>query len=339
MNQESKVEVTVIIPYFNGSSHIVAALESLERQSFRNFETIVVDDGSSSTELRKLLKFRAKYKFTVLSQSNLGQSAARNLGIANSTGNYICFLDQDDFFYPNHVELLLKETNSAAEFIFSSYRREDSFGDLVGRTSSTGIISANKFTLNRLLKRNVMRVPTSFMVRAESLRLLNGFDTRLRGYEDDDLIIRAFQEGLKFAETHETTCVWTKTPGSASIGENMIRSQRIFYLKWISRNHSISIRNKIHLHRRFARIEIVNFLRALATRENSSAVVSSALRDFICQSMRKSPVSSALTLEIYIVALISILPRFAIGLGSRLYPSITSKIIPAKYRSQIEEPA
>src|ERR1700676_3628629 len=90
--------VSVIIPVFNAARTIEQAIESVRAQSFTDFEIVAVDDGSTDGSIEILR--RCGYPARVLQQKNHGPSAARNLGIANSTGEYLGFLDADDWWKP-----------------------------------------------------------------------------------------------------------------------------------------------------------------------------------------------------------------------------------------------
>ena len=94
---------SIIIPTFNRSKIISNTIESVLKQSYEKFEIIVVDDGSTDNTKNKVLEIndkRVKYIF----QKNKERSAARNNGIRNSNGNWICFLDSDDEFEKDHLK-------------------------------------------------------------------------------------------------------------------------------------------------------------------------------------------------------------------------------------------
>ena len=94
---------SVIIPVYNKANTIKRALDSVLVQSFRNFEVIVVDDGSTDRLDEILAAYRAP---RVIRQENAGVSAARNAGIAAARGEYICFLDADDLYMRDHLATL-----------------------------------------------------------------------------------------------------------------------------------------------------------------------------------------------------------------------------------------
>lgn len=97
------VKFSVIIPVYNKANTIRDSLNSIFEQSVRDFEIILVDDGSTDN----LLEILADYSgLRVIHQKNAGVSAARNTGIQNASGEFICFLDADDTWMPNHLEVL-----------------------------------------------------------------------------------------------------------------------------------------------------------------------------------------------------------------------------------------
>tara|TARA_B100000963_G_scaffold327386_1_gene315096 strand:+ start:341 stop:1231 length:891 start_codon:yes stop_codon:yes gene_type:complete len=102
-----KILFSVIIPVYNRESIIKSTIESVINQSFSNWELIVVDDGSTDNTRTSVLKFsindeRIKYIY----QNNAERSVARNNGIKHASGDWICFLDSDDAFKDNHLEIL-----------------------------------------------------------------------------------------------------------------------------------------------------------------------------------------------------------------------------------------
>lgn len=98
--------VTVIIPTYNSAQFISEAIESVLNQTYRNFEIVVVDDGSMDNTRRILEPFSKKIKY--IYQENSGPSKARNTGIQNSKGEYIAFLDADDTWLSEKLELQVK---------------------------------------------------------------------------------------------------------------------------------------------------------------------------------------------------------------------------------------
>jgi glycosyltransferase involved in cell wall biosynthesis len=103
------MEVSVIVPCYNSRETIIDTLLSLENQTFRNFEVIIVNDGSnddSDEVINNYINKNSKLKIIYLKQTNKGVSSARNYALENATSKYITFLDADDVYHPQYLEIL-----------------------------------------------------------------------------------------------------------------------------------------------------------------------------------------------------------------------------------------
>ncbi len=107
-----KTKVSVIVPAYNAGCYIEKCIDSLLSQTLRNIEIIVVNDGSTDDTLEKLSKYEKKIK--VITQKNSGVASARNAGLEAATGEYIAYVDSDDWVESNMLELMYnraKENN------------------------------------------------------------------------------------------------------------------------------------------------------------------------------------------------------------------------------------
>lgn len=95
--------VSIIIPVYNAEQFLTETIESTLQQSFKNIEIIIVDDGSKDNSYQIAKQYDCA-QITVVKQANQGASAARNHGIALAKGDYIQFLDADDFLHPQKIE-------------------------------------------------------------------------------------------------------------------------------------------------------------------------------------------------------------------------------------------
>lgn len=126
-NEIIKGLVSIITPVYNGEKYLEKTIKSVLNQNYKNFEMIIIDDGSkdkSSEIAKKYQKLDDRIKF--FSQKNSGSGAARNNGIKRAKGNFICLLDADDTWNDNFLQEqinLLKEKDGT--LVFSSHSRID----------------------------------------------------------------------------------------------------------------------------------------------------------------------------------------------------------------------
>lgn len=93
------VKVSVIIPVYNSEAYLKECLDSVVHQTLQDIEIICVDDGSTDASMDILQKYAQKdERFRILEQQHLGGGAARNLGLKEAEGEYLSFLDSDDYF-------------------------------------------------------------------------------------------------------------------------------------------------------------------------------------------------------------------------------------------------
>lgn len=137
------VQISVIIPVYMTEQYIVCCIESVLKQTFQNFELILVDDGSPDN-CGKICDEYAKKdsRIKVIHQENRGVSSARNHGIEVATGEYIVFIDSDDWVETNYLADLLM---SDADFVSQSFSTYDEQGHLIKRQSNY----SRRITLNQ----------------------------------------------------------------------------------------------------------------------------------------------------------------------------------------------
>jgi glycosyltransferase involved in cell wall biosynthesis len=181
-------EVSVVIPTYNRAQFLDEALQSVFNQTFKDFEVIVVDDGSTDRTKQVLEKYgdRIRYIF----QENGGPAKARNRGIKESLGKYIAFLDADDVWFPLKLEKQIRMFRECPElgmvFTENSYFQEN------------GIYRPSMGKKKRLMKGDVasniflysgVATPT-VMVRKEIFNKIGLFEEELAIAEDDNLWVR-----------------------------------------------------------------------------------------------------------------------------------------------------
>ena len=128
---KNKPYVSIIVPVYNSSTTLCDTLNCILHQTYTNFELIVVDDGSSDSTLKMIYEnIKEERRLKVIKQNHLGAGVARNKGLKAAVGKYVLFLDSDDLFLPNMLEILIKKADSLnAEIVifgFSVFKSEPS---------------------------------------------------------------------------------------------------------------------------------------------------------------------------------------------------------------------
>jgi len=113
---DQKKKISVIIPNYNYARYLDQAIQSVLEQSYNNVELIVVNNGSTDNSLEVLEKYGNKIR--LIDQPNLGQSGARNSGLSVSSGEYIAFLDADDFWEPNKLARQIELISDATQLVY-----------------------------------------------------------------------------------------------------------------------------------------------------------------------------------------------------------------------------
>ena len=162
--------VSVIIPVYNQAKRVGECLQSIFKQTFKDFEVIVVNDGSTDNLAKALRPYLGKFR--LISQKNRGAAAARNAGYRLSTGKYLLFCDADIVLKPQMLEKMVKtlEQNPQAAYVYSSYK----FG---GK-----LFKGWPFDAEKLKKINFAH--TTSLIRRERFC---GFDEKLKRFQDWDL--------------------------------------------------------------------------------------------------------------------------------------------------------
>jgi glycosyltransferase involved in cell wall biosynthesis len=110
MNSQEPPAISIIVPVFNSEKDISNCVDSILSQSFKNFECILIDDGSTDNSLTLCEHYsKIDNRVKVISQKNSGVSSARNSGIKKSLGKYISFVDSDDLIMPEIYRILYKK--------------------------------------------------------------------------------------------------------------------------------------------------------------------------------------------------------------------------------------
>lgn len=127
-------KLSIIIPLYNVEMHIANAAKSIKEQSFKGLEIVLVDDGSTDNSLDAFVSSLHGLDVTPIKQENTGPGGARNAGILAATGEYIIFVDADDFLLPEALQNILQ--------VLGSDKPDVLFGRYLRYMPSTGLITA-----------------------------------------------------------------------------------------------------------------------------------------------------------------------------------------------------
>lgn len=140
------VKVSFIMPVYNCSNCVIRAIESILNQTYKNIELIIINDGSTDNTLDKIIKYQSDKRVKIINQKNKGPSYARNIGINNSTGDYIAFCDGDDYLdediVSKFVDFQKKKDYLYDVVLFKTVRIEN--GNLIDKTSFNESFSFSK---------------------------------------------------------------------------------------------------------------------------------------------------------------------------------------------------
>ena len=152
-------KISIVIPVFNAELYITNTIQSIVNQSYKNWELLLIDDCSndnSSHVIKKLMSKDNRIKYYKL-ETNSGPAIARNKGIELANGDFICFLDADDYWQKDKLEKQLTfMVKKDIEFSYHSYAFCDNDGFPVGKN----VIAKKKLSYNEFLKNNIISTIT-----------------------------------------------------------------------------------------------------------------------------------------------------------------------------------
>jgi len=195
-------EVSVIIPLFNGERYIAETLRTVFDQTFKDFEVIAVDDGSTDSTRDVVAAFSHKHPVRYVWQPNQERARARNMGVDRAEGEYIAFLDQDDCWLPAKLERQIAAFESAPPQVGVVYARACYIDQSGNRLPFRYYKKLHSGRITRkLILGNFVR-PSSVVVRRECFERLGGFAEDTVPADDWDLWLR-FSSAYEFLLVEE----------------------------------------------------------------------------------------------------------------------------------------
>lgn len=210
---------SVIIPTYNSEGYVTKAIDSVIAQTFKDFEVILIDDGSIDNTvdvIEKRIKGLVNFKIISLKQ-NAGVANARNIGISKAKGKYICFLDDDDIWLENKLEI--EHTyiaNKKLKWVFSNYEvLNENYEYLGTRFRLPGV-----YKFDDIIRHGNPVGMLTVAIRSDILKENNFSNV---GHEDYDLWLRLAKKGYDGYLIKDVLAQYIKK-SSGSISSNKLKS-------------------------------------------------------------------------------------------------------------------
>lgn len=207
-------QVSVIIPAYNGAQTITKTLQSLQEQTFSDWEAIVVNDGSTDDTITVVEAFQQQeQRIRLINQKNQGLSGARNTGVIHSNYDLLLFLDADDWIYPQHLEKLTQKLKSdpSLDVVYCGWAYVTPKGEVV--STNFADLTGDLFIP---FTEYCVSVVHTFLVPKYLVETLGKFDHSLRSCEDWALWQRIARTGVRFGAVEDVLAAYRMSPNSMS---------------------------------------------------------------------------------------------------------------------------
>jgi glycosyltransferase involved in cell wall biosynthesis len=188
--------VTVIIPAYNAARFLPATINSVQQQTYANWELLIINDGSTDDTVEVVKKYQEKNPcIQLINQCNQGVSQARNLGIEKSQGQFIAFLDADDQWHPDKIQQHIKhfQFHPRLGVSFSQVEILNQAGEPTGQVSSSRL---HHLKPEHLLSENPTTTTSNWVVRREVFAQVGGFAPDMSYSEDLEWLLRVMCTGV-----------------------------------------------------------------------------------------------------------------------------------------------
>lgn len=248
--------ISVIIPAYNTARYISEALDSVFVQTFKDYEVVVINDGSPDTEELERVLEPYLDRITYLKQENRGPSAARNLGIRQARGEFLAFLDSDDVWMPEYLAEQIRHfrDDPSLDMIYS-----DAW--FFGNTPSAGKTymqlyppKSRDVTFENMVAEKCPMVFTHcVLVRRAAVAEVGLFDEELSHSEDLHLWLRLAHAGARIAYHRMALAGRRARAGSLNSSRRAVEQGEVRALEKLRRTLDLSTTQRLLLERRIAR--------------------------------------------------------------------------------------
>jgi len=214
--------VSIIMPNYNGQDYIADTIESIINQTYRNFELIIIDDCSTDDSINIIKRFQKKdsrIKLFQLNQNSGRPAIPRNYGIKYANGDYIAFIDSDDIWHKQKLEIQLSiMKKNGVSFSCTSLKNFKNIKDIekIYLKKFNEKISIEYLSFNKLLKKNT--IPNSSVIIKKNILKNVKFieDMRYKAIEDYHLWLKISEKGIKILKINNTLLFYRLSQNSIS---------------------------------------------------------------------------------------------------------------------------
>lgn len=236
--------VSVIIPVYSRDALIIKAIESIHNQTYRPIECIVVDDGSTDNTIKTVENLIDQntddaFKIKLIKQDNSGAPSARNNGIKNASGEFIQFLDSDDFLYPNKIkdQVSVFQNQAKIDGVYGNWHH--------GTIESHVLIKGEKWDnpIDQFYGGRVIHT-LSFLFRRSFINTIGPWDENLKRNQEIDYFLRGALAGGNFEYLPKITGLWREHEGERIVTSSGAIGALAFHDKWIAEFYRLDVFTK-----------------------------------------------------------------------------------------------
>lgn len=216
---EQDLSVSIIIPCYNVERTVAETLRSISQQTHKNYEVILINDGSVDNTERILNEYAtSEENIKCFFQKNKGQANARNYGLSLAQGEFVVFVDADDKLHPNFLEECLSvfKNDSSVNMVYTemqTFERENN------------IYNLREFKLCEFLITNC--IPIFCMIRTANMKAIGGFDIDMDNNEDWECWIRLYREFKgRVVKIHKVLYYYRKRYEENSVSDLSVKNQK-----------------------------------------------------------------------------------------------------------------
>lgn len=304
---QENILLSVIIPCYNVEKFISKTLDSVISEKLENYEIILVNDGSADKTFEKLKEYSLKVKnIKIINQNNFGVSNARNVGIQNSKGKYLYFIDGDDYLIKGTLGKYLKKLDNKIDiFLFNNIINKNDKDYDTKNNLIANLYSSEEILKNIFLKNILKTVMGNFIVKKEIIiKNKIKFDENYKYSEDYNFLIKCLNYSDKVYYTNENIFVYRKhnlSTMAKKINFNRLDSIRaIEILSGLSKiKNNQDIRNYYNIFYNMALIGNINeLIRKDSTIEEVKKYLN-LLNEFKIREISKRNIKITIKLRIY----------------------------------------